>query len=339
MTFTSANYLRLADNARFNAIPHTAPDLLLSAAPVAAFGFLGSNPGAITVQGSHLSVTEGTGIALVGGNITVQAGTLTAPSGQINLVSVNKSSHPHAKTGGEVPNGGGFVPTGFKSLGSISLTQGSTIDTSSITVSSGDTAGVVLIRGGQFVMDASSIKADGVLAAGVVDVPGLIGGRIEVTAKDVTLSNQSSISSSARSGATNVAGTITVNANTFSASDSTIGASSCCGDSGGSHGGAVTIQGFNPGTSANRVSLSTTRLFASADGIGGTITIHANNISVNDSGFQATANDATGGSIALKSKGSIVIHDSFFDTQVFLGRVASLTLRQGKQSTSVIRAF
>jgi filamentous hemagglutinin family protein len=62
VTFTSADYLRLADNARFNAIPHIAPDLLLSAAPVAAFGFLGSNPGAITVQGSHLSVTDGTGI-------------------------------------------------------------------------------------------------------------------------------------------------------------------------------------------------------------------------------------------------------------------------------------
>src|SRR4029077_1091863 len=62
VTFTSADYLRLADNARFNSVPHTAPDLLLSAAPVAAFGFLGSHPGAITVQGSHISVADGTGI-------------------------------------------------------------------------------------------------------------------------------------------------------------------------------------------------------------------------------------------------------------------------------------
>ncbi len=54
VAFTSADYLRLSDNARFNAIPHAAPDQLLSAAPVAAFGFLGSNPGAITVQGSQL---------------------------------------------------------------------------------------------------------------------------------------------------------------------------------------------------------------------------------------------------------------------------------------------
>src|ERR1044071_9525275 len=100
VTFTSADYLRLADGAKFNAKPSATADALLSAAPVAAFGFLGSNPGAITVQGSHLTVTEGTGISLVGGNITVQGSTLTAPSGQINLVSVGKPSKP--KIGGEV---------------------------------------------------------------------------------------------------------------------------------------------------------------------------------------------------------------------------------------------
>src|SRR5215467_15142282 len=95
VSFTSADYLRLADGVRFNAMPNASADALLSVAPVAAFGFLGSNPGAITVQGSHLTVAEGTGISLVGGNIAVQGGTLTAPSGQINLVSVGKPSHSH----------------------------------------------------------------------------------------------------------------------------------------------------------------------------------------------------------------------------------------------------
>src|ERR1051325_6154396 len=46
VSFTTADYLRLTDNARFNAIPGPA-DALLTASPVAAFGFLGSNPGAI----------------------------------------------------------------------------------------------------------------------------------------------------------------------------------------------------------------------------------------------------------------------------------------------------
>ena len=52
MSFTTADYLRLADGARFNAIPGSA-DASISSAPVAAFGFLGSNPGAITVQGGR----------------------------------------------------------------------------------------------------------------------------------------------------------------------------------------------------------------------------------------------------------------------------------------------
>src|SRR5215831_7892437 len=98
VSFTSADYLQLADGAKFHAISNAVADALLTAAPVAAFGFLGSNPGAITVQGSQLTVTPGTGISLVGRNITGQSGKLdngtvhaaklSAPGGQINLASV-----------------------------------------------------------------------------------------------------------------------------------------------------------------------------------------------------------------------------------------------------------
>src|SRR5437867_2272708 len=74
--FTTADYLRLADGVRFNTIPNGAADALLSTAPVAAFGFLASNPEAISVQGSALSVPPGESISLIGGNIAIQAGTL-----------------------------------------------------------------------------------------------------------------------------------------------------------------------------------------------------------------------------------------------------------------------
>ena len=57
-TFTTADYLRLADGAKFNAMPGP-QDASISSAPVAAFGFLGSNPAAITVQGGQLAVSEG----------------------------------------------------------------------------------------------------------------------------------------------------------------------------------------------------------------------------------------------------------------------------------------
>src|SRR5262245_22399653 len=50
VTFTSADYLRLADGVRFNATPG-AQDALVTVAPLAAFGFLGPNPPApITIS-------------------------------------------------------------------------------------------------------------------------------------------------------------------------------------------------------------------------------------------------------------------------------------------------
>ena len=67
VAFTSADYLRLADGGRFTVNANAGLADILTAAPVAAFGFLGANPGAISLQGSQLVVAEGTGISLVGG--------------------------------------------------------------------------------------------------------------------------------------------------------------------------------------------------------------------------------------------------------------------------------
>ena len=159
VSFTSADYLRLADNARFNAVPGPA-DALLTASPVAAFGFLGSNPGAITVQGSQFTVTEGTGISLVGGNITIQSGKLddgttpsaklSAPGGQINLASVATPGEVLYPSLQPAPN---VTGQSFTNMGNITLSGGSTLDVSA------NAAGTVRIRGGQFVMDSASITA------------------------------------------------------------------------------------------------------------------------------------------------------------------------------------
>src|SRR5215831_2602891 len=154
VSFTTADYLRLADGALFNAIPNPAADALLSAAPVAAFGFLGSNPGALTVQGSQLTVANGTGISLVGGNITIQSGTpdggtaqparLVAPNGKIQLASAASPGEFDAATLQPLPN---VNNTSFTSFGSVSLAPGSNINvTGQQTVS---------IRGGQFVISVN----------------------------------------------------------------------------------------------------------------------------------------------------------------------------------------
>jgi filamentous hemagglutinin family protein len=154
VAFTSADYLRLVDGAIFNAIPNAAADALLSAAPVAAFGFLGSNPGAISVQGTPLTVANATGISFVGGNITIQSGTpdggtaqaarLSAPNGKMQLASAASPGEFDAATLQPLPN---VNNTSFTSFGSVSLTPGSNIN-----VSGGNT---VLIRGGQFVLSVN----------------------------------------------------------------------------------------------------------------------------------------------------------------------------------------
>ncbi|MDE3041970.1 MAG: filamentous hemagglutinin N-terminal domain-containing protein, partial [Nitrospirota bacterium] len=338
VTFTSANYLRLANSVRFNAIPNASADALLSAAPVAAFGFLGSNPGAITVQGSHLSVAEGTGISLVGGNITVQGGTLTAPSGQINLVSVGKPSHPNV--GGEVViagsgQGAGFTPAGFATLGAITLSQGSTLDTSGI-AGRGHAAGAVLIRGGQLVMDDSSIRAVPAGNAGISQ----INGNIEVTAKQVALSNGSTVTTSTPTGPnhfTGSPGNITFNVNTFSATNSTISASVF--DS-SAPSGAVTIQGLQgSGTSAHSVSLTNTSVSTSDGGLpsfpgalntdGGPILIRADNIALNQSSLNALSFESTGGAITLLGRNLIDSHNSFLSSTSFFGSGGSIDFRAG----------
>ncbi len=65
-TFTTASYLRLTDTEIFHVSPGATS--VLTSASVAAFGFLGSNPAAIAVQGSTLEMQPGQSISLVGGN-------------------------------------------------------------------------------------------------------------------------------------------------------------------------------------------------------------------------------------------------------------------------------
>jgi len=160
VAFTTADYLRLGDNGRFQAAPNATADALLSTAPVTAYGFLGSNPGAITVQGSQLTVPEGQGISLIGGNITIQNGTLengtaqparlSAPNGQINLATA-KSPGEFLQDLTVAPN---FNGTSFRSFGFAHFASGSTVDVSQ----TGNDK--VSIHGGQLVLDIQNAVLD-----------------------------------------------------------------------------------------------------------------------------------------------------------------------------------
>src|SRR5215510_7867297 len=87
VTFTSADYLRLADGVRFNATPG-AQDALVTVAPLAAFGFLGPNPPApITISTNVPAPLLGSSsgpLQFVGGPITITEGSrLLFPAFQV----------------------------------------------------------------------------------------------------------------------------------------------------------------------------------------------------------------------------------------------------------------
>ncbi|HSE59802.1 MAG TPA: filamentous hemagglutinin N-terminal domain-containing protein [Nitrospiraceae bacterium] len=319
VTFTSADYLRFSDNAKFNAAANPTADALLSIAPVAAFGFLGSNPGAITVQGSQLSVAPGQGLALVGGNITIEGATLapnqvqpsrlTAPGGQINLASMASAGEVSASN---------FQPASPMTGGAITLAQGSGLDVSA------DTAGIVRIRGGQFTMADASIKAISVNGNGPVNTSPTI----SITAETVALHNGAYITADTLG--TAPAGDITFNAGTmtadgtgpirlqvtpeslitnpdFSKTGILIESTSISPAAGAGSAGRITIQGLDgPGSLAKTVTLKDTILHTRSFGgtsatTPGAITITADSLALSDQAeIYTTANgSAPAGTVAL----------------------------------------
>jgi filamentous hemagglutinin family protein len=163
VAFTTADYLRLdkvggPKAGIFHANP--AQVSLLTSARVDAFGFLGANPGDIAIQGSQLTVPEKQGIALVGGNITIENGSLKngtiqparllAPNGQINLATAT-SPGEFLQDLTAAPNINGMS---FRSFGSVHITPGSTMDFSQ----TGN--GKVSIRGGQLVLEIQNAFLD-----------------------------------------------------------------------------------------------------------------------------------------------------------------------------------
>src|SRR5262245_54859051 len=153
---TTADYIRLADGVRFNAVPSPV-DTVLTTAPPAAFGFLTSNPAPIDVQAgvfdpavgitNVLQVPAGKTLSFVGGSINIGAapdafagGFVLAPGGRINIVSV-------ASPGEARFDGTGFSVDSFARLGDININGNSVIDGKE-----------VFIRGGRLVIEEAMIQ-------------------------------------------------------------------------------------------------------------------------------------------------------------------------------------
>jgi filamentous hemagglutinin family protein len=148
VTFTTANYLRQSNginNGNFYADP--ASPSLLTAAPVAAFGFLGPNAASIAIQGGTLEVPDGKTLAFIGGPRTFTTDTgVTVPAGV-------------TMTGGSLsaPNGLIYMAT-VTSLGEIPVPTLSGAPLGTLVPPSSDPA-VIRIRSGEFVMDHAFLTA------------------------------------------------------------------------------------------------------------------------------------------------------------------------------------
>ena len=189
IAFTSADYLRLTDSVRFNAVPNTAADSLLSTASVAAFGFLGQNFGTITIDTTQLAAKEGQVITLVSGDITIDGGFnnggLGAPNGRIEIASV-------ASRGEVVRTPQGLNVDAFAQLGTVSLTNNADLE---IPDHDGTGVGTIRIRAGRFLMDQSFIATDK-----TGDVDGSPVGIDIGVRNDLVLQNSSVISSTTERG-------------------------------------------------------------------------------------------------------------------------------------------
>ncbi len=290
VAFTTADYLRLAEANGSNAgIFHAASTetSLLTSAPVTAFGFLNSNPAAIAVQGSTLTVQPSESISLLGGNhgftyinphtgataavpdgVTVTGGRLVASDGQISIASVASRGEILAKNLNEPGNINGHT---FTALGSLRISQQSSIDIR------GESGGSIRIRGGHLVIDSSTLSSTT--------------GAIAIDTASIHLTNAAKVKTETTT--TVNAGHITLNAQRDIALDSVaLVISSSKGASG--HAGDITLQSHQGNITLARLSSVTTQSQLSR-GNTGSITMDAphGDIRANDS-FVFTSSRGTG---------------------------------------------
>lgn len=146
---TTADLVYLTDGGSFNAT-NPGSSILTSALPN-AFGFLASPPASIETDTTILESPTGQVISLVGGDLHTTRTTLEAPSGRINLISV--ASAGRVELDPASPNAPVNTTT-IADLGAIEILN------KSLTLTSGDPGGRVVIRAGHLHLDSSIINSD-----------------------------------------------------------------------------------------------------------------------------------------------------------------------------------
>jgi filamentous hemagglutinin family protein len=302
-TFSTADYMRLVDGGRFNARLDAIASDVLTSTPVAAFGFLGSNPAAITFEGGQLTVAGGTGLKLVGGDINLTSdasgmpSSITAPGRSVQITSVAGPGEVAADSA---------LPLPGMSLGNITFTDGSVISTTG-DLSFGDgSGGAVSIRGGQIVASGTQI-----LTGPAIGSAGQ-GGAVTISSTNNTsFTNFTTIDTSSPFSSGN-AGEVSIAASNVNLEDTFVLARAESDGSPAGAGGDITLTGTN--------SVNLTRSFLVADtfssnGNGGAVTVGAPSVTLQDSGmFTGTFGGGSGGAATIIATSTVSLINSNIDT-------------------------
>lgn len=302
---STANYLKLADGARFMAALD-ADDSLLSSAPVAAFGFLDGANGAIQVKGS-LKAAPGTSLSFVGSDVSVVDGTrLEALNGRINLAGVTApgewmlpASSPSTGNGTLPASSASIVIRGGQLVvenARISSTEGG-IDialTEGLEVVNGGqitTSATGAIKGGNIAIDSPSVVVDGqdnsatptrIAAETSSDNPQATGGDVVVHATSVQVLRGAEVSVSSFGAAD--AGQVNITTSTL-------------------------LVDAGPNQSPTQIAANAAGLSGTASGAGGAIIVHADSVDVENGAalIASSLGDGNAGTINL-SAGSLTVN-------------------------------
>jgi filamentous hemagglutinin family protein len=320
---STANSIRFADGNEFSAVNPQAPPLLTINVPIGLQ--FGSNPAPIVNQSQAanslplppvevpipipsnvgLQVLPGETLALIGGDISLNNGNLTAFQGNVFLGSVVSSGLVRFVS---TPNGLGFDYTGIENFGNIELSG-----TASVTTS-GFGGGAIQVRGGNVTLrDRSNLVSDTI---------GNFDGRgIEIEATYFKLTDRAFVGTSTIG--QGAGGNLTIR---------TKDAIELVGI------GFNNLEQVFIEVAANRrldTSLRAGGLFTGTDGVGraGNITIDTRQLRLNNGAFIISPSFGlgAGGTIMLRASESIDISASGVSTTAFnQGDAGTLTIDTGK---------
>ena len=264
---TTASQVQLGSSVVFSAVPGNS-DAVLGAGAPSAFDFLKPSPAAVTVNGAALAVPTGKSLLVAGGSLTINsAGGLTAPAGQIGVITV---SVPTTVSFDPVT----LLPAPVAASGPTTLTDDAQLS------ADGNGGGTISIQCGDLtVSGGAAIHADTLGTSAGRGVAINATGMVTLAGADAA-GNDSVIQAQVGADATGSGGSVTISASALQATDGARVSTITYGQgNGGSVGVVVAGQAIFSGADANT---NDSGIFANsnASGSAGSITLSAASLQV-----------------------------------------------------------